>query len=360
MSNTASPLTLSVWGCSHHTTPLEVREQLGLTSQQQDLLYEMLLHVEGIHEFMVLATCNRTEIFYVHDLQTESWNPAEWIAEIHPAGYKIWQQYSRTLRDREAIEHLFSICAGLDSQLLGETEILGQVKNAYQDATKRGTVGSFLHRILQKSFQAAKHIRTHSDIGKGTVSIGNLTVDLARRIFGDLKSCRILVIGAGEVAEKTLQALRGNGAGQLTITNRTLANAEALARQFNGLVLPFENLYRQLTEQDIVICSATVSAPLILKQHLLERPVKSRSGLNPLFLIDLALPRNVEPSVGKLEDVFLYNLDDLAEMSANNMKTRTAGVDECLAIVQQRAQHLWDWLHNPKPSVPSTIRKPSF
>lgn len=347
MSAGSANVTLSVWGCSHHTTPLKVREQLGLNSQQQDLLYEMLQHVEGIEEFMILATCNRTEIFYVHTEQAHSWNPAEWISEVHPSDYKTWQQYSRTLRDREAIEHLFSVCAGLESQLLGETEILGQVKSAYQDASQRGTIGATLHRVLQKSFQAAKHIRTHSDIGKGTVSIGNLTVDLAKRIFGNLQSCRILVIGAGEVAEKTLQALKGSGARQLTITNRTLANAEKLARQFNGLVLPFENLYRQLPEQDIVICSATVTSPLIHKEHLLQRPARDRSGLNPLFLIDLALPRNVEASVSRLDDIFLYNLDDLAEMSADNLKTRASGMDQCLAIVQQRAQHLWDWLHTP-------------
>ncbi len=336
---------ISIWGCSHHTTPLEVREQLTLSTQQIDLLYEMLPNVPGILEFMVLATCNRTEIVFVHNEQASLWDPAEWLSEIHPADWKTWQQHSRMLNDQKALEHLFAVCSGLDSQMLGEAEILGQVKAAYQNADQKGTIGSILHRVLQKSFQAAKHIRTHSEVGKGTISIGNLAVDLARRIFGDLHSCRILVIGAGEVAEKTVQALRNQGSGQLTITNRTLANAEDLARRFNGLVLPFENLYQQLHEQDIVICSATVSTPLIHEEHLQQRANKKRSALNPLFLIDLALPRNVEPHVSQMGDVFLYNLDDLAEMSADNLKQRSAGLDDCLAIIQQRAQHLWDWLH---------------
>jgi glutamyl-tRNA reductase len=213
------------------------------------------------------------------------------------------------------------------------------VKDAYADAQKRATVGAALNRLFQKTFQAAKHVRTHTAIGQGQVSIATVAVDLAQKIFGDLERTQILVLGAGDVGEKTVTAFKSRGAAHLTVANRTLATAQALAESLDGQAIPFEEVSAQLGRFDIVVCS-TAAPTHVLDTAMIGAAIRKRPA-RPLFLIDLALPRDVEATSAKLSNVFLYNLDDLAKIADENLALRQAEIARCRAILSEKAEALW-------------------
>jgi glutamyl-tRNA reductase len=245
-----------------------------------------------------------------------------------------------TLRQNHAaIGHLFAVASGLDSQIVGETEILGQVKQAYDAALAQHWTGPVLNRVFQKTFQAAKHIRTNTGIGAGQISIATVAVDLAGRIFGELAQIKILVVGAGDIGLKTVQAFQSRGATAITVASRTLAKAEEAAAHAGGWALSLADLPAAIAEADI-IASSTSSADFILTRELIAAGIKRRPA-RPLFLIDLALPRDVDPATAELANVFLYNLDDLAEIAAENLAQREAEVAKCQAILADRTAALW-------------------
>lgn len=326
-------------GASHHTAPIEVREKFSISPERLSSVYQEIRNVSGVNEAAVLSTCNRTEIYALVENETGTQSLKNSFCDLQQVDPDALARYGYKWRDGRAVQHLFDVAAGLDSLVIGETEILGQVKNAYAAADDHQTLGPFLNRLFQKSFQAAKWVRTNTSIGKGQVSVGSVAVDLALKIFGDLRSCRILVVGAGEISERTITALKSRGATKITVSNRTDHKAMDLASEYGGSALPFDQFQASLGQFDIVICS-TSSPTAILTSATLRAAMKTRS-YQPLFLIDLAIPRDVESAVGDLENVFLYNIDDLSRIADENLALRRSEMERCREILARRAEHFW-------------------
>ena len=250
-----------------------------------------------------------------------------------------FEKFRLSLGNREAIQHLLEVATGIDSQMLGETEIFGQVKAAYAAAQARGHTGVVLNRVFQKTFQAAKHVRTHTAITEGQVSVANVAVDLAVNIFGQLGSLRILLLGAGEIGEKTARAFQSRGATGLVVASRTLERATELAAALGGAALPFEQREARLVDFDIVVCS-TAAPHTVISAAAVAATMKHRPA-QPLFFIDLALPRDVDTAVTSLDNVYLYNLDDLAQIAEENRRAREAEVVRAKAILAEKSAALW-------------------
>jgi glutamyl-tRNA reductase len=330
---------LFVLGATHHTAPLAVREKLALDAAQAQALHAELAILPGLREFALLSTCNRVE-FYGVAAEAD-------IAARVQAAFCARQKFDATefekirlrLHGRETVRHLLEVAAGLDSQMLGETEIFGQVKEAYATAQKSGSAGPVLNRVFQKAFQAAKHVRTHTGITEGQVSVANVAVELALTIFGGLDSARVLLLGAGEIGEKTARAFQSRGAAALTVASRRFERAMELATALGASAMPFEQREARLAEFDVVLC-ATSAPGAIVALEAAASAMKKRPA-RPLFFIDLALPRDVEAAVGGLENVFLYNLDDLAKIAEENRAARETEITKGRAIVAEKADALW-------------------
>ncbi len=342
-----SPPALFLLGASHHTAPLALREKLALTPDKLPAFQEKLRALHGLREFTVLNTCNRVEFYGVA-------SHAETIARLQ-AEFCAFQDFpaDEFLRIRqhalgpEALRHLLEVSAGLQSQMLGETEILGQIKDAYAAAQARQTVGPVLNRVFQKTFQHAKYIRSHTAITEGQISIANVAVDLAMKIFGQLGGTRILLLGAGDIGEKTAKAFQSRGAASLAVASRTMERAMELARTFDGAALPFETAPRHFADFDIVVCSTAAPHSVVTRDAVVAAMDKRRD--QPLFFIDLALPRDVEPAVAEEENVFVYNLDDLAKIADENLAAREAEVAKARALATEKAGALWKQI---EPQLP--------
>jgi len=326
-------------GASHHTAPIEVRERFAVAPEKVTELYRRLKELPGVREAAVLSTCNRTELYAVVEDEHQRRAVLDSFCSLQALDPEALSRYGFERCNKEAVEHLFHVASGLDSLVVGEAEILGQVKNAYTKAYEEGASGPLLNRLFQKSFQAAKWVRTHTAIGRGQVSVGTVAVDFALKIFGDLRGCRILVVGAGEISERTINALKSRGAITLTICNRTDQKAMDLAKEFGGSALPYQQFGAALFQYDIIICSTSSPVPVLTRPILLEA-MKKRS-YQPLFLIDLALPRDIDASVADIENVFLYNIDDLSQIAEENLAQRRSQMEHCQKILSQRANDFW-------------------
>jgi glutamyl-tRNA reductase len=331
-------------GASHHTANLEIRERLAIAPDRQDEFNAELRRLPGVRESLVLSTCNRIEMYAFAEHPETRVTIDEFFCRFQGISVADYARYQLFLRDCPAVVHLLEVASGLDSQILGETEILGQLKSSYAAAVERGTLGPALNRIFQKAFQAAKWARTHTAIGSGQVSIANVAVDLALKIFGELSATRVLVLGAGEIGEKTAKALISRGAERFTVASRTFSRAGDLALSLGGDALPMENLASSLHRFDIVLASTASTLP-ILTREMVNAAVKRRP-LRPIFLIDLAMPRDVEASVSTLSQVYLYNLDDLAKIAEVNREQRLSAVAECRRGLEQRANQIWEGLRD--------------
>ncbi|HXN35880.1 MAG TPA: glutamyl-tRNA reductase [Opitutaceae bacterium] len=328
---------LFVIGVTHNQAPVEVRERLAPASHEA--LRADLAAVAGLREFAVLSTCNRIEFYGVGaDGSAADSVQAAYCARqnFRPAEF---ERIRFRLSGREAALHLFEVASGLDSQMLGENEILGQVKDAYAAAHSGGSTGAVLNRVFQKAFQAAKHVRTHTAISSGQVSVASVAVDLAASIFGRLDGARVLVLGTGEIGEATARAFRSRGAGDLAVAGRRRERAEEIASGLGAGVLHFDERHSRLADYDIVVCS-TAAPDTVLSASAISAAMSARPA-RPLLLIDLALPRDVEGSAARLQNVFLYNLDDLARIAEQNRSARQADVTRCRAILSERADGLW-------------------
>lgn len=330
---------LFVIGATHHRVPLAVREKLALSKDAAAALKAELAAIAGLREFAVLSTCNRIEFYGV----AANGEAAEQVSAAFCARQNFdraeFEQIRLNLRDRGAVQHLLEVSAGLDSQMLGETEIFGQVKEAYAAAQAGGTTGPVLNRVFQKGFQAAKHVRTHTAITEGQVSVANVAVDLAQNIFGGLADARILLLGAGDIGEKTAKAFQSRGAAAITVASRRFERAMDLATALGASAMPFEQRESRLAEFDVVVCAT--SAPDVVVTLAATRAAMHRRPARPLFFIDQALPRDVDPAVAEMENVFLYNLDDLAKIAEENRAAREAEITKCRAIVLEKAEALW-------------------
>jgi glutamyl-tRNA reductase len=334
-----SAATLFVVGATHRNVPLAVREKLALSAEVVSALPGDFSAIAGLREFAVLSTCNRVEFYGVADHpEAISRLSAAFCARqgFDPAEFT---RLRLDLRGPEAVQHLLEVASGLDSQMLGETEIFGQVKDAYAGAQAAGTTGPVLNRVFQKSFQAAKHVRTHTAINEGQVSVANVAVDLAQSIFGEIAAARILLLGAGEIGEKTARAFQSRAAKSLTVSSRSPARAMELATELGASAMPFDQREARLGEFDVAVC-ATAAPDLVLPLAAVVAAMQARPA-RPLFLIDLALPRDIDPAAAGLANVFLYNLDDLARIAEENRAARAAEIGKCRALVAEKSAALW-------------------
>jgi glutamyl-tRNA reductase len=330
-------------GASHKTAPLVLREKLALPAGRAARVLAELTDHDRVHEAVALFTCNRTELYLVTDDPLEAENAALAIlsrqAELRPTEL-IGSLYS--LRGREAAEHLFSVTAGLDSMIVGEAEIQGQVKRAYELALVEGVSGPVSNRLFRDALGAGKRVRTETEIARANVSVSTVAVRLASEFLGDLSDRRVLVIGAGENAELTARALRDRGVETLFVANRRYDRALGLAQRFGGRAVSFEDMPRELEAADIVVTS-TGAPHQILGREELEFVAASRMG-RPLVLIDLAVPRDIEPSVRDCPGIALYDMDDLQQAVARNLDAREAEAAEALALVREEVARFEEWM----------------
>lgn len=331
--------SLFVLGSSHREAPLEVRERFALSADDAAALQRELYALPDIRECLVINTCNRIEIYGLGTGPEVESVIRDHLCARNQIDRALFDQHSFWHTNLDVLQHALEVSAGLDSQMVGETEILGQMKNAYAAARTDNCTGTVLNRLFEKSFQAAKSARTQTGITRGQVSIGNVAVDLASRIFGRLKSSRVLLLGSGEVAEKTAQSLRSRGVADITVSSRTFEKAHQLAHSLGGAAIEFEDFPAQLHRFDIII-SSTTAPGAVLDRSKIMASTKQRPE-RPLFLIDLAMPRDIDPSVEKLENVYLYNLDDLSTIANENLELRKAEIENARRILKSHAWTLW-------------------
>ncbi len=329
---------LFVIGATHQNASVEVRERLALASESA--IRGDLAAVAGLRELAVLSTCNRVEFYGVGSdgAAAESVQAAFCARQRFDVGE--FERIRFKLTGRDAALHLFEVASGLDSQLLGENEIFGQVKEAYAAAQAHGSTGAVLNRVFQKAFQAAKHVRTSTGISAGRVSVANVAVDLAASIFGSLAVAKVLVLGTGEIGEGTARAFRSRGAEQLAVAGRRPERAAEVAAGLGAGTVPFEEREASIARHDIVVCST--SAPTTVLSAVAIASAMRRRPARPLLVIDLAVPRDVEAAAADLQNVFLYNLDDLARIAEKNRVAREAEIARCRAILAERADGLWE------------------
>ena len=334
--------SLFLLGTSHRVATLEQRERIGLPADDIHQFYAGLGSLPELHEHLLLNTCNRIEIYGLGNGSPNSDAVSKYLADFRKLDPEFLQTHSYRREGEAVIRHAFEVTSGIDSQMVGETEILGQVKDAYNDALQRKSAGKFLNRVFQKSFQAAKWIRTHTGIGRGQVNLGNVICELSRRIFGDISKSRLLVIGSGEVAETTIDAFHSRGSRAITVTGRTFEKARELAERVGGSTLSFNAFRDSLQFFDVVICSTAGENPILTQENV--RANIAKRPARPLFLIDVAMPRDVEESVGAIENVYLYNLDDVSAIANENLKSRQSEVARCREVLAKRAEGVWNQL----------------
>ncbi|HEX5234647.1 MAG TPA: glutamyl-tRNA reductase [Silvibacterium sp.] len=318
-------------GLNHKTAPVELRERLAIAPENLGVAVQALLSQEGIHEGLILSTCNRVELLVCHDGD----NPGipEYLNRVFSVDAQTLQPHLYEYRDAEAVRHLFRVASSLDSMVVGEPQILGQVKTSYAAARSVGAVGPELERLLQSTFAAAKKVRTETQIGALSVSIASVAVELARKIFGSLEGKRVLLVGAGKMSELAAGHLMRQGAGSLLIANRTQERAVRLAQKFNGHVVRFDDLHARADEADILITSTGSPEFLFRTPHAQQFLQRRRN--RPMFFIDIAVPRDVDPEINRLEGVFLYDIDDLQSVAASNLADRSTEARRAEAIVEQ-------------------------
>jgi len=340
------------FGLNHTTTPLPVREKYALPPEKVQEILKTL--PPKASEAVFLSTCNRVEFYMATDrpeeCREEILKVLESFHRLKPAEVK---KYFYFYEGTEAFLHLFRVASSLDSMVVGEAQILGQVKEAYQRSQEIGMTKASLNGVFSRAFSAAKRVRSQTEIARMPVNVSSVAVDLARKIFSPLSGHEALILGAGEMSELTAKYLVDAGVAGLFIANRTVEKANALASKLGGTALGLEEGLTKMRDVDIVLTSVSGTQPLIRKEDL-EKTMKSRSG-RPLFIIDTGVPRNVDPAAGKIESVYLYNIDDLSAIAEGNRHHRTQAVESAEVILREEVDHLCSWLTSLE-LVPSVVR----
>src|SRR3989338_6781972 len=336
-------------GVNHTTAPLPIREHVAFHSESLGQALRDLTAHSSVKEATILSTCNRTELYCRNE---EPQTALEWLAQYHHLEPQAIQPYTYSLPQHEAVKHAFRVASGLDSMVLGEPQILGQMKQAVKIAEQAGTLGTLLHKLFQRTFAVAKEVRTTTDIGASSVSMAAASVRLAQRIFGDLAPLKVLFIGAGEMIELCAEHFAAQKPAGITVANRTLERGAALAHRLGGQAIVLADLPEHLAEFDIVI-TCTASQLPIVGLGLVERAIKARRH-RPMFMVDLAVPRDIEPEVAVLDDVFLYAVDDLAEIVQEGIGNRQQAAAEAETIINLRVENFMHWMEM-REAVP-TIR----
>jgi glutamyl-tRNA reductase len=331
-----------VVGLNHRSAPIELRERLAFRREQLPGAFAALRREIGLEESAILSTCNRVEIYAA-------------VPTLDGAVGRLQQFFSRHARiappelagrlydlaEPHSVRHLFSVASGLDSMVLGEAEILRQVKHAYEAAQEFGAAGKLFHGLFQRALNTAKAVRTGTAIGRGCCSIGTVAVELAEKIFGRLAGARVLLIGAGKVGELTLKQLASRGVGEIRVMNRTADRAEALAAAYRAASVGLDRLAQELLDADIVISSTATPAPLLGKE-VAAAAMRARHQ-RPLCIVDLGVPRNIDPDAASLENLYLFNVDDLQGIVERSQHMRQAAMGEALAIVDRKVERFVGW-----------------
>lgn len=332
-------MKLSITGINHTTAPVEVREKLAFDQNRlPDFLAELRAQ-PGLQETMILSTCNRVEIAVTAE---DSCDPLDSVADFLARAQKVDRQWVRQFlyhhADRAAIKHLFRVAASLDSMVVGEPQILGQLKAAYDTAKQSGAVNGYLESVLTRAFSVAKRVRTETEIGQSAVSVSYAAVELARQIFGSLKGKRAILVGAGKMSELAARHLQRSGVSEILVTNRSPQRALQMAEAFHGRVVDYAAFVNALPEVDVLIASS--GAPhYILHKEDMKRVIGARRN-RPMFLIDIAVPRNIEPSVNELDNVFLYDIDDLQKAVEQNRRGRQEEAIAAERIVDDEVERM--------------------
>ena len=333
------PMSLYALGLNHATAPLDVREQVAFSPDALGHALRDLLTRPKVKEAAILSTCNRTEL-YVHGPEPQP--VVQWLEDFHRVPKDSLSPYIYTLPREKAVTHAFRVASGLDSMVLGEPQILGQMKQAVRHAEAAGTLGLVLNRLFQRTFAVAKDVRTQTDIGSASISMAAASVKLAERIFPSIGEQRLLFIGAGEMIDLTATHFAARHPKSITIANRTLERGKALAARFAAEAITLNEMPDRLPEFDIIV-TCTASTLPILGKGLLERVIKARRHA-PIFLVDLAVPRDVEPEASDLDDVFLYSVDDLSNIVKDNLQIRREAVAQAEEMIATQAQSFLRWL----------------
>ncbi len=323
-----------VTGLNHTTAPVELRERLAIAKEALPETTRALLSEPGVKEAMILSTCNRVELLVSHN-GLEPQLPG-FLAEHFRLDRSLLEPHLYRYQDEEAVRHMFRVAASLDSMVVGEAQILGQVKQSWNVAREMGAVKGPLDKLLQGAFSAAKRVRTETEIGSSSVSIASVAVDLARRIFGSLDGKKVLIVGAGKMSELAARHLMQHGADSMMVANRTYERAVQLAEQFLGEAIRFEELHARAHEADIIITS-TGSAGQILGVEQAQEILRRRKN-QPVFVIDIAVPRDVDPAVNRLEGIFLYDIDDLQSVAASHQVDRGREAARAEAIITEETE----------------------
>jgi len=338
-------MSLYALGLNHQTAPLAIRERVVFHVERlRDALTEIKRTLA--REAEILSTCNRTELYVAGEQPAAI---AQWLARYHLFEPDGLQPYLYTLPSEQAVRHVFRVASGLDSMVLGEPQILGQLKEAARAAESAGTMGMLLHKLFQRSFAVAKEVRSTTQVGAASVSMAAAAVRLAARIFPSLKDQNVLFIGAGEMIELCATHFAAQGPARMTVANRTLDRAEKLAHRFGARTMELKALPDQLHEYDIIV-SCTASSLPILGKGLVERALRARRR-RPIFMVDLAVPRDIEPEAAELDDVFLYSVDDLGQIVSANIDSRRSAVAQAEVIIDSQVGQFMHWMQ-VRESVP--------
>ncbi|MGA0094207.1 MAG: glutamyl-tRNA reductase [Chthoniobacterales bacterium] len=340
-------------GINHRTAAVSLRERFAVGEGSMSSLLADLRREASLGEAVVLSTCNRVEVYGLSgDDEASARACADYLQRAAGAEADFYRR-----EQAEGARHLFRVVCGLDSMVVGETEILGQVKDAYAVALESGSTGAALNRLFQQAFRVAKQVRTETGITRGAVSVGSVAVELAEKIFGDLAGCRVLLLGAGKAGARVARSLRSRGVRRLILANRTFDRAAELASELEGMALHFDRWKTALNDVDIVISSTAARGRLLAPEEL--SPLMSARGDRPLFLVDLAVPRDFDPALNGLEGVFLHDIDSLQAMAQRGMQARASEVERCEDLIEAQVKEFLAWVRQrPGAAKPSLSNAP--
>lgn len=325
-------------GLNHQNAPVEIREKFAIGGSNLGETLSAVRAIDGLAGAVIVSTCNRVEFYASSVCPVRAFDGLKDLLHER-TGYDAPLYFHDTPR---SVRHLFRVVSGLDSMVLGETEILGQVKKAYSSAAELGATTTHLNKLFQHAFRVAKHVRTETQITRGATSVGSVAVELAGKIFGDLSGRRIMILGAGETSERTARSLVSRGVKTVIVSNRTFDRAAKLAEEIGGLAIHFDHWQNAFSDVDILICSTAAPHPIITREKL--TPLLRERGGRPLFVIDLAVPRDVEASVNELEGVFLYDIDSLEGIVRQSLEIRRGDLVRCEQMITDHVGAFVSWL----------------
>jgi glutamyl-tRNA reductase len=337
-------MSIIALGINHKTAPVSIREKVSFSQDRLEEALRDLTTQTSVKEAAILSTCNRTELVCHTETPEDGAVIIDWFRNYHKLKAEELEPFVYMHPEHQAVQHLLRVACGLDSLILGEPQILGQIKTAYRTAVQAGTMGTLLGKLFQYTFSVAKQIRSDTAIGSSPISVAFAAVSLAKQIFSNFEKHTALLIGAGETIELTARHLHENGIGRVIIANRTVEKAHALAQEFNGFAISLKEIPNHLAEADIVI-SSTASPLPILGKGAIERAMKIRKHA-PMLMVDIAVPRDIEPEAAELEDIYLYTVDDLQEIIEEGLKTRKEAAKQAEEIIDTEVSHFMSWIRS--------------